>query len=214
MSPPLLATVDVCVVGSGPAGSTAAIAAARGGARVLLIEKLPFLGGTSTAALDTFYGFYPPPARPPQGLAGPGARPLPHAFLEDAEVRDGIVETITVATKSGLRSVRARVFIDASGDADLCRFAGFAAERAGELEPAQTLTTTFRLANVDGGGRGGGGARDPQAAPARPPARPPARGPAPNARPRREGSDPVPPVSGMPPTIMPRLESTAARGGE
>lgn len=51
---------DVIVVGSGSAGSTAAIAAARAGASVLLLEKLPFLGGVSTAVLDTFYGFYTP----------------------------------------------------------------------------------------------------------------------------------------------------------
>src|SRR5687767_4137932 len=51
---------DVAVVGSGSAGSSAAIAAARGGADVLLVEKLPFLGGVSTAVLDTFYGFYTP----------------------------------------------------------------------------------------------------------------------------------------------------------
>ena len=57
---PLIADVDVCVVGAGSAGSTAAIAAARGGASVLLIDRLPFLGGTSTAVLDTFYGFYTP----------------------------------------------------------------------------------------------------------------------------------------------------------
>jgi hypothetical protein len=253
MSPPLLATVDVCVVGSGAAGSTAAIAAARGGARVLLIEKLPFLGGTSTAVLDTFYGFYTPGARPHKVVAGigdeviaalralgpvverpntygagigvtylaehlkvvwerlvelAGARILLHAFLQDAEVRDGIVESIIVATKGGLRSVRARVFIDASGDADLCRFAGFGAERAGEHEPAQTLTTTFRMANVDGRRRADVTRADLHAAMAT------AAESGAYDLPRREGSDHVTPVSGMTATIMTRLESTAARGGE
>ncbi len=47
---------DVIVVGSGSAGATAAIAAGRSGAKALLLERLPFLGGTSTAVLDTFYG--------------------------------------------------------------------------------------------------------------------------------------------------------------
>jgi len=57
---PRIAAVDVCVIGAGSAGSTAAIAAARCGASVLLVDRLPFLGGTSTAVLDTFYGFYTP----------------------------------------------------------------------------------------------------------------------------------------------------------
>ena len=63
ISPPLLASADIVVVGAGSAGACAAIAAARHGASVVLIEKQAFLGGTSTAVLDTFYGFYTPGSR-------------------------------------------------------------------------------------------------------------------------------------------------------
>jgi phytoene dehydrogenase-like protein len=53
-------TADVLVVGSGSAGATAAITAAREGASVLLVERYGFMGGISTQVLDTFYGFYTP----------------------------------------------------------------------------------------------------------------------------------------------------------
>jgi hypothetical protein len=42
---------EVLVVGGGPAGVAAAIAAARTGARTLLIERFGYLGGTATASL-------------------------------------------------------------------------------------------------------------------------------------------------------------------
>ncbi|TDD65933.1 FAD-dependent oxidoreductase [Jiangella aurantiaca] len=58
--PPRLWDGDVVVVGGGSAGCAAAVAAARTGARTLLIESAGFLGGTGAAVLDTFYGFYAP----------------------------------------------------------------------------------------------------------------------------------------------------------
>lgn len=63
---------DVVVVGAGSAGSSAAICAARCGARTLLIDRLGFMGGTSTAVLDTFYAFYTPGETPRRVVGGLG----------------------------------------------------------------------------------------------------------------------------------------------
>jgi hypothetical protein len=48
---PVFAEADVLVVGGGPAGTTAAIAAARLGADVMLVERYNHLGGLSTGGL-------------------------------------------------------------------------------------------------------------------------------------------------------------------
>ncbi|HAU36791.1 MAG TPA: FAD-dependent oxidoreductase [Phycisphaerales bacterium] len=50
---PVAAEVDVLVVGAGPAGVGAALAAVREGARTLLVEKGASLGGTWTLAFQT-----------------------------------------------------------------------------------------------------------------------------------------------------------------
>jgi len=55
----VLDDVDVVVCGSGPAGLGAAVAAARVGARVALVERYGFLGGNFTvAAVGTVCGLY------------------------------------------------------------------------------------------------------------------------------------------------------------
>lgn len=48
---PVIARADVVVAGGGPAGLTAAVAAARQGATVVLIENNSFLGGVATGAM-------------------------------------------------------------------------------------------------------------------------------------------------------------------
>jgi glycine/D-amino acid oxidase-like deaminating enzyme len=242
---PTLAAVDVCVVGAGSAGSTAAIASARGGASTLLIDRLPFLGGTSTAVLDTFYGFFTPGSaarkvvggvgddvvaalrelgpvieRPNTYGAGTGVtyhaehlkvawerlatdagvRILLHTVLQDVDARDGRVDSLIVATRAGLARVRAATFVDASGDADLCAYAGFGFETAGALDPAQTLTTTFRMANVDLDRRRAMSKTAFHAAMAE------AAESGAYDLPRREGSDHITPVEGMIATVMTRLD--------
>ena len=47
--------------------------------------------------------------------------------------------------KGGFWKATPKRVIDASGDADFCHLAGFKYELAGELEPAQSMTTTFRM---------------------------------------------------------------------
>jgi len=55
----VVADVDVCVAGGGPAGLGAALAAARSGARVCLLERYGFLGGNFTvASVGTICGLY------------------------------------------------------------------------------------------------------------------------------------------------------------
>lgn len=64
---------DVAVVGGGSAGLAAAVAAARLGARTLLVERHAYLGGMGTAALvHTFCGLYLLRSEPGAVLANPG----------------------------------------------------------------------------------------------------------------------------------------------
>ncbi len=56
---PLAADADLVVVGGGSAGTAAAITAARGGLRTVLVDDSPFLGGMSTGGcVGTFCGFF------------------------------------------------------------------------------------------------------------------------------------------------------------
>lgn len=68
---------DVAVVGGGPAGSVAAIQAARLGARTLLVEKNGMLGGTTTSAAINVPGLFH--AWGKQVVAGIGWQLVNHA---------------------------------------------------------------------------------------------------------------------------------------
>jgi hypothetical protein len=62
---------DVLIVGGGVSGVIAAIAAARTGAKTLLVEKNSFFGGTATASMvGQFFAFYHNEQRTVAGIAG------------------------------------------------------------------------------------------------------------------------------------------------
>ncbi len=185
---------DVLIIGSGSAGSTAAIAAAQGKYKVTLIERYGFPGGTSTQMLDTFYGFFTPSETPkkivggiPDSIvnelnasgdiflrpntygAGTGVNYNPEKLKQvwdDLLLKSGVeifyhttlvgVENVRETSNCiffhkgiGFFSIKAKRVIDASGDADYCHWAGIPYEKAGENGPAQSMTTTFRMSNVE-----------------------------------------------------------------
>ncbi len=186
---------DVIVVGGGPAGTVASIAAAREGARVACIERYGFLGGTLTAAMVApIMGFHAGERQVVHGIpqeivdrlvalgASPGHVPDPidfcytvtpfdyeglkrvylemavdagvdlwlHTVFLDAAAADGRVESIRVWQKDGIKDLRAAVYVDASGDADLAASAG-APTRIGRDEDQRTqpMTLMVRLGGVD-----------------------------------------------------------------
>ena len=77
-----------------------------------------------------------------------GVQYLLHTILVDVAQQGELFECV-VWNKSGFYKIHAKRVIDASGDADFCYLAGYDLELAGEKEPAQSMTTTFRMCNVD-----------------------------------------------------------------
>jgi hypothetical protein len=186
---PLDDSWDVIVVGGGPAGCAAATAAAREGARTLLVEATGALGGMGTSGLVPALAPYSDgetlvyqglarrvlekaraavPHEPedkthwvainPESLkrlyddlvTEAGAKVMFMTALAAVESSEGDVDALVVANKAGLSALKAKVYVDCTGDADLAVWAGAEYEQgeggSGELQPA---TLCFILSNVD-----------------------------------------------------------------
>ncbi|OUS78388.1 FAD-dependent oxidoreductase [Paenibacillus sp. MY03] len=186
---------DVAVLGGGPAGITAAISAARSGAKTIVIERYGFLGGMSTAAMVypwmTFHaasgeqvikglaqeivdrlmalGASPGHLRDTIGfthtltpynpevykvlacdmLAEAGADILLHTSVIEVETEGDRIGAIKLYGKNGIRDLKAKVYVDATGDGDVAYMAGAPWEKGNDNGKLQPMTMKFRMRGVD-----------------------------------------------------------------
>ncbi len=177
--------VDVCVVGGGPAGIAAAVAAAKQGVRVFLAEAHSCFGGMGTAGMVPAFMTFSDGVNmlaagvgsailerlreaggtgPDNGLA---IKPevlkrvydeyvsehdidfLFQTTLIGAEHEAGKVNYAVFAAKSGIFAVKAKVFVDCTGDGDLAVIAGADFESGDENGNLMPGTLCSSWDNVD-----------------------------------------------------------------
>jgi TolB-like protein len=188
-SVPVAGEADVCVVGGSCTGAFAAVAAARRGARVALVEAQGMLGGTATSGLVAVWHSLLDARFERQIIAGltaeiierldrrgalvrlgrnaslaftfnpaelaieldrlaaeAGVRVFLHGRFAAPALEDGRVAAAVIEDKSGRRAVRARFFVDASGDGDLVQRAGLGCRTMDDLQPPTTCAVLRGLA--------------------------------------------------------------------
>ena len=149
---PVIRSVDVLVCGGGPAGCAAAVYAARAGAKTMLIENLPFLGGVWTAVGVSHFiqgrgrrGFntelhHRLPVHQVFGrniyviedmkalldklMDEAGVQTQLHTHAIAVSKDGGRLRGVFTASKSGVEFIEARVVIDSTGDGDIAAAAG------------------------------------------------------------------------------------------
>lgn len=133
MGVPVWAEYDVIVVGSGPAGHSAAIAAGRAGAKTLMIEQAGFIGGNAAMGIKSFWrgyreGFnqewWKRGANYPKMLKEAGVDIWYHSLAMGAVKCGNRVAGVEIATWLGRGVALGKVVIDASGEGDVCAAAG------------------------------------------------------------------------------------------
>jgi hypothetical protein len=191
---PIVAKADVVVCGAGPGGFAAAIAAARHGARTILIERHGHLGGLATAGLVApILGHTAHESQTPivagilreitEGMHALGGAPtweqsltewgirfdaealkivldemmqeagvevMLHTFLSDVIRSDDRIEAVIVEHKSGREAILGKVFIDATGDADVAYRAGAPVTHGRDFDGrGEAMGSFFHLAGFE-----------------------------------------------------------------
>lgn len=178
---------DVVVIGGGPGGCGAAVAAAKAGARTLLVERYGFLGGMATAgmvnpfmpyriedkilttsvfnemidrmaglgALDESKRIFDDEMLKhvlDEMMAEHGVDVLLHSKFAGVQMKGTAIDKAEFEGKCERYAVKARMFIDSTGDGDL------AAESGAEIEIGrkedglcQPMTLCFRVGGVEYG---------------------------------------------------------------
>lgn len=184
---PVIHDTGVLVIGSGPGGLAAALAAARAGAEVTLLERFGCFGGNITTVGVEGFAWYrheqtveaggvgrefedrarAAGAAVPESqslsyeldsegfklvaddmVAEAGIHPMLHRQFV-APIMDGDrITGVIVESKAGREAIRARVVIDATGDADVAARAGAKIWKT-PIEEMQAASVMFHLAGVD-----------------------------------------------------------------
>ena len=180
---------DVLVVGGGPSGFTAAVAAARTGARTMLVERYGYFGGQWTGGMvllvisshakengekvkvlcgigDELFQRLAPirgaivnhepgqhnPTTDPEAtkfmmdemVEEAGVKVLLHCWVADVVMEGSEIRGVVFESKSGRKSILAKVIVDATGDGDV-----FAAAGAAHEQRLHAIGLVHRLGNVD-----------------------------------------------------------------
>ena len=73
-----------------------------------------------------------------------------NSFMSSVECgANGAVEAVVISSKAGLKAYQAKVYVDATGDADLTAWAGGEWEKGDDAGDLQPVTHCFTLTNVD-----------------------------------------------------------------
>lgn len=179
---------DVAVIGGGTAGAPCAIAAAEGGLKTVIVERMSCLGGSQVNSLvcpsmahhiqGETDGPFPPMlkrvakrlnADTPGTANGPriafdplkmasiyedmadaaGVDIMYESALAYANTENGRITSVVAATKKGLMEIKAKIFVDCTGDALLSEFAGATVFKGDEHGVNQRTSLRCEVSGID-----------------------------------------------------------------
>lgn len=172
---PVAAETEVLVVGGGPAGFGAALAAGRLGKKVLLLEQSGAVGGVATNGIMSHWtgnhygGIYeelitrardcevPQIINPEklkllmlEMLMEAGVTVQLHTFVSGVILEGEQVRGVVTESKSGRQAVYGQILIDSTGDGDVAAKAGVPYDKGRQSDGGmQPVTIMFKVAGVD-----------------------------------------------------------------